>query len=143
MRRFGLPQADKLRACDNCKRSGTNALAYIGSKIRLPKHEDLAEIANGVGTACGEVGLFKCDHLAAFKQLPICPEHSDLLLVALRCPTDGQIYCFRPKALCFGSSSVLSQFYSFAILVSVLYWCVSSYVFNKFTFLQLLAAYIN
>jgi len=67
----------------------------------------LAEIARVIGAGGGEVWLFKCDHLAAFKQLPICPARSDLVMVTLKCPTGGKIYCFRPKTLVFGAAAAV------------------------------------
>jgi len=107
VRRFGVSQSGKLRACDNCRRSGTNNAAMVLSKLRLPMPEDLAEVASIVGGRKTGVDVFICDHRSAFKQLPVFPGHSDLALVTLARPADGAIFCFRPRTLVFGASAAV------------------------------------
>ena len=50
------------------------------------------------------MGLLKCDHESAFKQLPIYPPHADSVMVALKCPADGEIPLLQAQNARFWSS---------------------------------------
>ena len=109
VRRFALAQGDKTRFCDNFKRSCTNRCASTDTPIKLPSADTLAEIATRLSRPDGgQVALWKSDHEAAYKQLPVNPLHSEFCWVVAKGP-DGRWYGFRPKTLLFGSShAVLS-----------------------------------
>ena len=109
-RRFSAPQSSKIRGCDNSKRSLVNKAASVGSKICLPRVDDLGSIANHISSIRGPVELWKADLESAYKHLPMMPAHAELCVIALRCPGDGEIYMFKTRTQTFGSSSAVLCF---------------------------------
>ena len=113
--RFTIFQKDKWRMIDNLKASGTNAAAATRHPIRLPTHAHLAEITHRCTQTRGpsDFQLWKSDHKSAYKQMPLCREHSSACVIIAKEPgVGGRVFGFRPKTLLFGSSlAVISYNY--------------------------------
>ena len=104
VRRFGVAQGGMLRACDNCRRSGTNDASVVETPITLPSVDELGEIVTIVAGPGGKpCDLFKADHKSANKQIPVSPAHARFTVVVLECPKTGNSMCFVPNTLVFGS----------------------------------------
>ena len=104
VRRFGVAQGGMLRACDNCRRSGTNDASVVETPITPPSVDELGEIVTIVAGPGGKpCGLFKADHKSANKQIPVSPAHARFTVVVLECPKTGNSMCFVPNTLVFGS----------------------------------------
>ena len=54
--------------------------------------------------------FLKSDHAAAYEQLPIRPENSELATIALRDPNTDRWAAFRPRALMFGSTAAVVHY---------------------------------
>ena len=65
--------------------------------------------------------FFKADHEAAYKQLPMIPEHTKLTFVALRDPLTSRRMTFHPKVLLFGDTSAVLRYNCFARRSAVLF----------------------
>ena len=104
LRRFGVAQSGKLRACDNCRRSGTNDASVVETPITLPSVDELGEIVTIVAGPGGKpCDLSKAHHKSAYKQIPVSPAHARFTVVVLECPKTGNPMCFVPNTLVFGS----------------------------------------
>ena len=68
-----------------------------------------------------EWSFFKADHQAAYKQLPMDPDHHNLAMVALRNPETGEWVAFPPKALLFGAVAAVLHYNCFSRLLSVIF----------------------
>ena len=100
--RFALQQGEKVRCCDDLRRSGTNARAAPRSQVTLPGITTLADIACRCAPA-KNVLLWKADHRDAYKQLPADPAHSLKSVVVFR-DRSGKLVGAPPRTLVFGSS---------------------------------------
>ena len=126
VRRFGVPQGDKVRPCDNCRRSGTNTAAAVETPIVLPTFEDLlvaASLIRGMQRPPFHrpCGFFKSDHADAYRQVPIAPAHARFCVVTLKCPHSGRIMCFEPRTLLFGSTTAVLGYNLVARVVATLF----------------------
>ena len=71
--RFGVLQADKMRACDDLKHSMTNLTCTVETPTRLLSWDNIAQISAMLAAGGGDWAMFKAYHKAAYKQLPIDP----------------------------------------------------------------------
>ena len=108
--RFGVEQSDKLRACDDLCHARTNLACVVETPIKLVSWDHLAELSNLANTSDRDWALFKADHEAAYKQLPLDYNHTKLAVIALRSPVDGQWYGFLSRTLMFGAVSAVLHY---------------------------------
>ena len=101
--RFGVEQADEIRACDDLRYSMANLACVVHTPIKLASWDHLAEMCRHIQHTQKDWHLFKADHEAAYKQLPVLWGHSQLAVIALRSPADNQWYGFMIKTLMFGA----------------------------------------
>ena len=118
--RFGGDQTDKLRACDDLKRNEVNRYCAAWTPIKLPTWGHIAQMRLDVRRTRRPWGFFKADREAAYKQLPLRPEHTKLAFVALRDPITSGWMAFPPKALLFGAASAFLRYNCFSRLLAVL-----------------------
>ena len=129
--RFGVAQGDKLRACGDLRHNCVNLHCTVWTPIILPTWDHISQMCIRVRNLRCQWSFFKADHEAAYKQLPLRPEHGNLTLVALRNPTSGKWVAFPPKALLFGAEAAVLHYNCFSRLASV--------IFNKIFGIPLLA----
>ena len=101
--RFGAIRTNKLRACDDLKHSMTNLACTAETPIQLFSWGNVAHLPNLLASKGGDWVMFKADHKAAYKQLPIDPSDQASAIVALRHPLGGKWYGFVTRTLIFGS----------------------------------------
>ena len=70
--------------------------------ISLPTWGHIGEIFLDISNADQPWSFPKLDRKAAYKNLPLNPDHSEAFISALRGPPDGLRYGFRPTTLLFG-----------------------------------------
>ena len=103
--RFGVGQADKIRACGDLKHNVVNIYCTVWTPIKLPTWGQIAQMCLNVRPSRETWEFPNTDHKAACKQLPTRPEHANLSMVALRDPITSRRVAFHPKALLFGDTS--------------------------------------
>ena len=108
--RFGAKQDSKLRACGDLKHSLTNQCCQVRTPIQLVSWGHLAQLSQLCGGSSGEWRLFKADHEAAYKQLPIAPADQRTAVVALRHPHSKQWFGFITRTLVFGSVAAVLRY---------------------------------
>ena len=109
--RFGVKQDSKLRACDDLKHSPTNQCCQVRTPIQLVSWDHLAHLSQLCGGDSEERRLFKADHAAAYKQLPIDPKDQRAAVVALRHPVQKVVWICDPDSrLCFRGSCAPLQY---------------------------------
>ena len=118
--RFGVEQADKLRACDDLKHNEVNLHCTVWTPIKLPTWDHIAQMCLNIRHKRVPWEFFKTDHEAAYKQLPLRPEHTRLAFVALRDPLTSRWMAFPPKALLFGATSAVLHYNCFSRLLAIL-----------------------
>ena len=116
--RFGVKQAENLRACDDWKHSMTNLACSVHTPIKLVSWDHIAQISHLISEGKLELGMVKADHEAAYKQLPIDPDDQALTIIALRCPTDNKWYGFVTRTLVFGVVAAVLRYNVFPRAVS-------------------------
>ena len=118
--RFGVEQADKLRACDDLCHSRTNLACKVLTPIKLVSWDHLAEMCRRTSKFNLDWHFFKADHEAAYKQLPLNWEHSSLAVIALRSPKDNRWYGFMSRTLMFGAIAAVIHYNVFSRLLAEL-----------------------
>ena len=108
--RFGVQQDSKLRACDDLKHSLTNQCCWNRTPIQLVSWDHLARLSRLLSKPGEEWHLFKADHEAAYKQLPIDPADQKTAIVALRHPKSGKWFGFITRTLVFGSVAAVLHY---------------------------------
>ena len=108
--RFGLKQDAKLRACDDLKHSLTNRCCWNKTPIKLASWGHLAQLSSIMAEQGDDWHLFKTDHEAAYKQLPIAPADQQTAIVALRRPSSGNWFGFVTRTLVFGSVAAVLHY---------------------------------
>ncbi|KAF4648675.1 hypothetical protein FOL47_002932, partial [Perkinsus chesapeaki] len=75
-RRFGVQQGEKLRPCDDFRRSKLNASMCFMSKVSFPSPDATVATARMVASACGttDLSFWKSDHSSAYRQVPCHPD---------------------------------------------------------------------
>ena len=81
--RFGVPQAGKLRGCDDFKDSLANTTCRVQSPITLPGWDHIAAAARTLSASRQSWAFGEIDHRASYKALPIRPGDSDSAIKAL------------------------------------------------------------
>ena len=69
----GVEQASKLSACDDMKHILTNAACVTETPIQLVSRDHLSQLCKRCFGQGRDWALFKEDHAAAYKQLPLGP----------------------------------------------------------------------
>ena len=64
--------------------------------------------------------MFKADHKAAYKQLPIDPADQETAIIALRHPSNSRWYGFVTRALIFGSVAAVLHYNVFSRIIVAL-----------------------
>ena len=118
--RFGVEQADKLRACDDLKHSMTNLACTVHTPIQLVSRGHITQLANFLAGDGGDWVMFKADHEAAYKQLPLNPLDMRNAIVALRDPTSKRWYGFVSRTLVFGSADAVLHYNIFPRIITAL-----------------------
>ena len=85
--RFGVLQAERLLACDDSKHSMANLTCAVETPIQLLSWYNIAQISTMLADGGGDCMMFKADHKAAYKKLPIDPDDQNTAIIALRRPT--------------------------------------------------------
>ena len=104
-RRFGVAQSDKIRPCDDAKRSHLNEAAFIDSKLSLSGVDDFLSLAAYVSETFPdqETVFFKRDHGAAYRQIPIAPDEIPKAVVVFCHPLSKKKIYYVHTALPFGA----------------------------------------
>ena len=118
--RFGVEQADKLRACDDLRHSMTNLACVVLTPIKLASWDHVAEMCSQIREPNRDWHFFKADHEAAYKQLPIDEGHAKLAVIALRSPHDHKWYGFMSRTLMFGAISAVLHYNVFSRILAEL-----------------------
>ena len=108
--RFGVGQADKLRACDDLKHNEVSLYCAVWTPVKLPTLDHIAQMRLNVRPTKKSCEVLKADHEAACKQLPMRPERTNLAFVAIRDPLTSRRMAFRPKSLLFGATSAVFHY---------------------------------
>ena len=118
--RFGVDQANKLRACDDLKHSMTNLACAARTPIQLVSWGHIDQLANFLASNGGDWVMFKSDHEAAYKQLPIDPADMKNAIVALRGPVSLRWYGFVSRTLVFGSTTDVLHYNALSRIITSL-----------------------
>ena len=118
--RFGVEQADKLRACDDIRYSVVNLSCVAETPIKLSSLGHVAEMCRSVETSGRDWHFAKADHGAAYKQIPLDEGNSNLAVVDLRSPTNGRWYGFVIITLLFGAVAAVIHYNVFSRIISEL-----------------------
>ena len=118
--RFGVGQADKLRACIDLRRNTVSLYCTVWNPIKLPTRNRLSQLRLNFRTSDRQRAFFKEDHLAEYRQLHSAPEHQRLAAIALRDPKTSEWMDFPPNALCFAAAAAVRHYNCFSRLLSAL-----------------------
>ena len=124
--RFGVLQTDKPRACDDSKNSMTNLACTVETPIQLVSRCNVAQLSNLLASRGGDWVMFKADHKADYKQLPIDPADQASAIVALRHPMGGKWYGFVSRTLISGSVAAVLRYNVISRILTAL---VNRYLF--------------
>ena len=116
--RFGVEQAEKLRACDDLRHSLTNLACHVATPIQLVSWDHISELSSLLNNHRDDWEMLKADHEAAYKQLPMAPSDQDTAVIALRCPLDGLWYGFASRTLVFGSIAAVLHYNIFSRVIT-------------------------
>ena len=119
--RFGVDQAEKLRACDDSNHNRVNLHCTVWTPIKLPTWVHVSKICLNIRTSGKKWAFYKAGREAAYKQLPIAPSQRRLAAVALRNHETSDRVDFPPKALLLGSAEAVLRYSCFSRLLSVLF----------------------
>ena len=101
--RFGVEQAEKLRACGDLKHILSNLSCSVATPIKLVSWGRLAQLNQTLAKGGVEWGMFRADHEAYYKQLRIDPE-------ALRRPKSGKRFGFATRTPVFGAVAAVLHY---------------------------------
>ena len=101
--RFGVLQADKLRACDDLVHSMANLTCTVETPIQLLSWGNIAQLSAMLSAGGGDWVMFKADRKAAYIQLPIDSDDQNAAIIALLRPAENRWYGFVTRTLIFGS----------------------------------------
>ena len=108
--RFGVLQADKLRACDDLKHSMTNLTCTVETPIHLLTCDNIAQLSAMLTAGGGDLVMFNEDRKASCDQLPIGPSGQDADIISPRHPNEHRWYGFVTRALIFGSADAVLHY---------------------------------
>ena len=123
--RFGDLQTYKLRACDDLKHWMTNLACAAETPTQLDSWDNIAQLSNHLASMGGDWVMFKADHKAAYRQLPIDPADQATSIVALRLPMEGKWYGFVVRTLIFGTAAAVLHY---NVLARILRALVNRYI---------------
>ena len=113
--RFGVTQADKVRACDDLRHSMTSLSCAVLTPIKLASWGHIVQLSHLLTKPhSADWGLFKADHEAAYKQLPIDPADQRNAIIALRHPRSKKWFGFITRALIFGAVAAVLHYNAFS-----------------------------
>ncbi|CAE7242070.1 unnamed protein product [Symbiodinium sp. CCMP2592] len=171
-KRFGVRQRDKLRPIDDLAANGANSAFAACDKLTLRAFDELIWCATYIMRAlvqkgsvhlvlsCGRVisgplhdfwriktdrarPLLKTiDLKAAYKQLPLHPEHRRFCVVGLKHPDTGQVRGYTSRVLPFGAAGSVTCFNRVARLIQRILqeaWILNCNYFDDFPVLELSA----
>ena len=118
--RFGVQQAEKLRARDDLRYAMTNLTCSVLTPIKLASWDHLAQMCRSVGPTKCDWHFFKADHEAAYKQLPLREDEFSLAVIALRCPANDRWYGFLSRTLMSGAISAVLHYNIFSRIIDEL-----------------------
>ena len=98
----------------------TNLACCVATPIRLASWDHLAEMCRRISSSNKDWHLFKADHEAAYKQLPLEWEHSSLAVISLRSPTDHCWYGFMSRTLMYGAIAAVLHYIVFSRIIAEL-----------------------
>ena len=108
--RFGVSQSDKLRGRDDFRDSLTNQACRINTPITLPGWDHIDSAAKILSAKQVAWSFGEIDHKDAYKSLPLRPGDSKYAVIALRDPTKGGWFGFRPKTQLFGPTAAVLHY---------------------------------
>ena len=110
-RRFAVVQPDKTRPCGDARRSGGNLVTRQTRKVTLSTLDHVqGQIARTRSVFQERLLLWKRDHKAAYRQVPLHPEELRLAVVVFRHPETKQLVFFVHRALPFGFVASVTQY---------------------------------
>lgn len=90
------------------------------SPIRLAPWGHLAQMRKRCRHGERDWALFKADHEAAYKQLPIALKDRRNAIMALRAPSNGRRFGFAPRALMFSATAAVLLYNVFSRLITAI-----------------------
>ena len=100
--RFGVEQASKLRAYVDLRRILTNSTRTALTPTRLASRGHLPQLFCRPCDNSRDWALFKADHEASYKKLPLAPGGQAHSAIALMRPVTGKWFCLVARTLVFG-----------------------------------------
>ncbi|CAE7207109.1 unnamed protein product [Symbiodinium sp. CCMP2592] len=156
-KRFGVRQRDKLRPIDDLAANGANSAFAACDKLTLRAFDELVWCATyceylckkepstlsspvvGIKTDRARPLLKTIDLKAAYKQLPLHPEHRRFCVVFLKHPDSSQVRGYASRVLPFGASGSVTCFNRVARLILQEAWILNCNYFDDFPVLELSA----
>ena len=96
--RFPVPKGTGVRAVDDGSSTGSSANLFTRTveKLQVPSSDQFVATAQGLHRLLrAPLGGWVLDELAAFRQLPVCPESRGVAVVGVCEPKSGKIAFFR------------------------------------------------
>ena len=118
--RFGVEQAAKLRPCGDLKHILTHSARSAVTPIKLVSWDHLSQICRRIWQKGMDWALFKADHEADYKQIPLSPKDKAYALIAPRSPTDGKWFGFVSRTLTFGAAAAILHYNVFSRMITAL-----------------------
>ena len=119
--RFGAEQADKLRACDDLRRSLTNSACRVHTTVKLVSWGHVSQLRRSYARDGRDWALFKADHESDYNQLPLGPADQSYDIISLRNPATGKWHGFRARTLMFGSVAAVLHYNVFSRLITAIF----------------------
>ena len=108
-RRFGVEQTDKIRECDDCRRSHLNKGTRADRRLVLSDVTALLWAAGVLAKAGSQpfAHFWKRDHRKSYRQVPVCEQDHPLLVVALWDAQSSSVAFFYHRFLPFGATAAV------------------------------------
>ena len=117
---FSVEQADKIRRCEDYRRSYHNATIRAGDSPHHHSIENYAELSKYWARKCGSSRTWAHDLDAAYRQIPV--KNPQMAYVALNTPSGPTLW--RHNALCFGATASVWSFNRLADALTYLGRCL-------------------
>ena len=118
--RFGVPQDDKIRGCDDLKYSLTNTACQILTPITICGRDHIAEACFRLRSNSRPWAFGKVVRNAAYKFLPIREEDSRFAVIALWNPDSEDWPGFRTRTQVPGATAAVLHYNCFSRMVTTL-----------------------
>ena len=118
--RIGVAQASKLREFGDLKHCLANQACVVDTPVQLASCGHLEQLCKCSCRDRRDWALFKEDHEAEYKQLPLAPSAQRRAVLALRHPSSGKRCGFRPHTLMFGAAAAVLHYNAFLRLITAL-----------------------